>query len=42
MIFQCLVNKKKKSFETKLILGANKILFKIADEIWFLKRLSEL
>ena len=39
MIFQNLVNKKKffkKIFKPNLILGSNKILFKIADEIWFL------
>jgi len=39
MIFQSLVNKKKffkKVLKPNSILGANKILFKIADEIWFL------
>ena len=39
MIFQSLVNKKeifKKIFKPNLIIGSNKILFKIADEIWFL------
>ena len=39
MIFQGLVNKKKffkKVLKPNSILGANKILFKIADEIWFL------
>ena len=39
MIFQSLVNKKKffkKVLKPNSILGSNKILFKIADEIWFL------
>ena len=39
MIFQDLVNKKKffqKVMKPNSILSANKILFKIADEIWFL------
>ena len=39
MIFQSLVNKKeffKKVLKPNSILSANKILFKIADEIWFL------
>ena len=39
MIFQGLVNKKKffkKVLKPNSILSANKILFKIADEIWFL------
>ena len=39
MIFQRLVNKKKffrKILLPNSILGSNKILFKIADEIWFL------
>ena len=39
IIFQNLVNKKKifkNFFKLNLILGSNKILFKIADEIWFL------
>ncbi len=39
MIFQSLVNKKKffrKILKPNSILGSNKILFKIADEIWFL------
>ena len=39
MIFESLVNKKSffgKLFKPNLLLNSNKVLFKIADEIWFL------
>ena len=39
MIFESLVDKKSffgKLFKPNLLLNSNKVLFKIADEIWFL------